>query len=154
MRNACIAAESMLDYEAVFAGICGGIKGNNLAVSLPESVAASAVRSAREINAAAIIVLSEDGDAARLVAKYRPSVPVFVVTNSASSARQARGYMRNCDSYLIDGSPTVAAAVAEAMLALLARELVRSGQLVVTVSGSETESAFSAIDMMRVHTVR
>ncbi|GBG64977.1 hypothetical protein CBR_g48726 [Chara braunii] len=44
-----------------------------------EAIASSAVRSAMKVGACVIIVFSSSGRAARLIAKYRPSMPVLVV---------------------------------------------------------------------------
>ncbi|KQJ88946.1 pyruvate kinase 1, cytosolic [Brachypodium distachyon] len=44
-----------------------------------ESVASSAVRSAMKVKAAAIVVFTFSGRAARLIAKYRPPMPVLAV---------------------------------------------------------------------------
>ena len=42
-----------------------------------ETVAIAAVAAASEQNASAIIVLSTSGNTARLISKYRPSVPII-----------------------------------------------------------------------------
>ncbi|KAK1311139.1 hypothetical protein QJS10_CPA08g01274 [Acorus calamus] len=48
-------------------------------MSHAESVAASAVRSASKVTAAVIVVFTTSGRASRLIAKYRPPMPVFAV---------------------------------------------------------------------------
>ncbi|KAK1288071.1 hypothetical protein QJS10_CPB19g00046 [Acorus calamus] len=48
-------------------------------MSHAESVAASAVRSAIKVTAAVIVVFTTSGRASRLIAKYRPPMPVFAV---------------------------------------------------------------------------
>jgi len=53
-----------------------------------EVVAQSAVNTAFEICAAAIVVLSNTGTSARLLAKYRPICPIYAVTHKAKNARQ------------------------------------------------------------------
>ena len=45
-----------------------------------ETVALAAVAAASEQNASAIIVLSTSGNTARLISKYRPSVPIITGT--------------------------------------------------------------------------
>jgi len=52
------------------------------------AIAAATVRSARQIGAPAIIVLTRSGFSARLVSSYRPSMPVFAVTTDPSTYRQ------------------------------------------------------------------
>lgn len=50
-------------------------------MSHAESVASSAVRAAIKVRAAIIVVFTSSGGAARLVAKYRPTMPVFAVVS-------------------------------------------------------------------------
>lgn len=53
-----------------------------------EIVADAAYRAARAANAAAIVVFTASGFSARLVARYRPPVPIYAFTHSAATARQ------------------------------------------------------------------
>ncbi|KAI9003256.1 pyruvate kinase [Gaertneriomyces semiglobifer] len=57
-------------------------------VPISESIASSAVMSARQVNAAIIVCITELGGTARLVAKYRPPVPVVATTMVQQTARQ------------------------------------------------------------------
>ncbi|BFZ55409.1 Pyruvate kinase [Savitreella phatthalungensis] len=52
-----------------------------------ETVCCSAVAAAYEQSAKAIVVLSTSGDTARFVAKYKPAVPIIMVTRNATTAR-------------------------------------------------------------------
>ncbi|KAG2789811.1 hypothetical protein Pcac1_g793 [Phytophthora cactorum] len=52
-----------------------------------EAVASSAVKTAIDINAKMLVVLTETGNTARLVAKYRPEMPVLVLTALEQTAR-------------------------------------------------------------------
>lgn len=52
-----------------------------------ETVCCSAVAAAHEQNAKAIIVLSTSGDTARFVSKYRPQIPIIMVTRNSTTAR-------------------------------------------------------------------
>lgn len=60
-----------------------------------ESVASSAVKTAIDLKATMVIVLSETGTTARLLAKYRPQVPILAFTAAYPVARQMNGYLRN-----------------------------------------------------------
>jgi pyruvate kinase len=53
-----------------------------------ETMAHMAYRCARMQNATAIVVFTASGSSARLVARYRPPVPVFAFTGSPAVARQ------------------------------------------------------------------
>jgi len=55
------------------------------------AVAASSVRAARDLNAPAIIVITRSGFSARLVASYRPPIPVFSVCTDRKVQRQLSG---------------------------------------------------------------
>merc|ERR1712159_118590 len=64
-------------------------------LGVPEAIASSAVKAAIAINASFITVLTETGNTARLVAKYRPGCPVLVLTASTETAAAVSVY-KNC----------------------------------------------------------
>ncbi|MQL72223.1 hypothetical protein Taro_004558, partial [Colocasia esculenta] len=76
MARICIEAESSLDYGAIFKEM---IRSAPLPMSPLESLASSAVRTANKAMAALIVVLTRGGTTAKLVAKYRPAVPILSV---------------------------------------------------------------------------
>jgi pyruvate kinase len=84
-----------------------------------EAIASSAVNACLEENAAAIIVLTTTGNSARLVAKYRPRVPIITVTRFDTIARQAHLY-RGCYPFVFQlpskGPQANAAAVSPVMM--------------------------------------
>ncbi|MCO5582402.1 hypothetical protein L7F22_036296 [Adiantum nelumboides] len=72
----CLIAEWSLDYNAIFKEV---MKSVPLPMSPLESLASSAVRTANKVKASLIVVLTRGGSTAKLVAKYRPSVPILTV---------------------------------------------------------------------------
>ncbi|EMS60115.1 Pyruvate kinase, cytosolic isozyme [Triticum urartu] len=76
MARICVEAESSLDNDAVFKEM---IKAAPLPMSPLESLASSAVRTANKARATLIVVLTRGGTTAKLVAKYRPRVPILSV---------------------------------------------------------------------------
>lgn len=76
MARICREAEASLDYYSLFKAI---MKQAPVPMSPLESLASSAVRTAHKVNASLIIVLTRGGSTSRLVAKYRPSMPVLSV---------------------------------------------------------------------------
>lgn len=76
MARICIEAESSLDYATIFKEM---IKATPLPMSPLESLASSAVRTANKAKAKLIVVLTRGGTTAKLVAKYRPAVPILSV---------------------------------------------------------------------------
>lgn len=76
MSQICQEAEASLDYSSIFKEI---MKSVPLPMSPLESLASSAVRTANKVRASLIVVLTRGGTTAKLVAKYRPSVPILSV---------------------------------------------------------------------------
>ncbi|AED96752.1 putative pyruvate kinase [Arabidopsis thaliana] len=76
MAKICVEAESTLDYGDVFKRI---MLYSPVPMSPLESLASSAVRTANSARATLIMVLTRGGSTARLVAKYRPGMPILSV---------------------------------------------------------------------------
>lgn len=76
MSRICQEAEASLDYTSLFKEL---MKNVPMPMSPLESLASSAVRTANKVRAALIVVLTRGGSTAKLVAKYRPSVPILSV---------------------------------------------------------------------------
>jgi pyruvate kinase len=89
MSQACLQAENTIPYVSHFEEMCSLIK---RPVSIVESCAMSAVRASLDLNAGGIIVLSTSGESARLMSKYRPVCPIFMVTRSPSASRYGHLY--------------------------------------------------------------
>lgn len=89
MSEACLKAENTIPYVSHFEELCSQIK---RPISVVESCAMSAVRASLDLNAGGIIVLSTSGESARLLSKYRPVCPIFMVTRNASASRYAHLY--------------------------------------------------------------
>ncbi|EPE04810.1 pyruvate kinase [Ophiostoma piceae UAMH 11346] len=89
MSEACLKAENTISYVSHFEELCGLAK---RPVSIVESCAMAAVRASLDLNAGGIIVLSTSGDSARLLSKYRPVCPIFMVTRTPPSSRYSHLY--------------------------------------------------------------
>lgn len=76
MAKICLEVESTLDYGDVFKRV---MKNAPIPMSPLESLASSAVRTANSAKAALILVLTRGGSTAKLVAKYRPGMPILSV---------------------------------------------------------------------------
>ncbi|KZZ89897.1 Pyruvate kinase [Moelleriella libera RCEF 2490] len=84
MHEACLKAENSIPYVSHFEEMC------TLAqrpVKIVESCAMAAVRASLDLAAGGIIVLSTSGESARLLSKYRPVCPIFMVTRNATTSR-------------------------------------------------------------------
>ena len=89
MSEACLKAENTIPYVSHFEEMCGMV---HRPVSVVESCAMAAVRASLDLNAGGIIVLSTSGDSARLLSKYRPVCPIFMVTRNPSASRYSHLY--------------------------------------------------------------
>lgn len=89
MHEACLKAEDSIPYVSHFEEMCALVK---RPTSIVESCAMSAVRSSLDLDAGGIIVLSTSGESARLLSKYRPVCPIFMVTRNPSASRYSHLY--------------------------------------------------------------
>ncbi|EHK96322.1 putative Pyruvate kinase [Glarea lozoyensis 74030] len=89
MSETCLKAENTIAYVSHFEELTALAK---RPVSIVESCAMAAVRASLDMNAGALIVLSTSGDSARLLSKYRPVCPIFMVTRNASASRYGHLY--------------------------------------------------------------
>ncbi|CAK9026376.1 Pyruvate kinase (PK), partial [Durusdinium trenchii] len=87
MTRIIAEAELVIDYESHFSEMRDELlrKGN---VSTLEALSSSAVETAMDIHAQFIVLISETGKLAMLVAKYRPLARILVVTGNETTARQ------------------------------------------------------------------
>ena len=80
MAHVCREAEMCINYSSVYLAVRGSTMEEVGAMNTPEAIASSAVKTAMDMNAKMLIVLTESGNTARLVAKYRPEQPILVLT--------------------------------------------------------------------------
>lgn len=85
-----VAATRQTNINGGVGGGCGGGGGSIAALTKHEAIIRSAVQVAQELSARAIIIYSESGASARLVAKYRPAAPIILLTPSAMTHHQSR----------------------------------------------------------------
>lgn len=85
MAKTCAEAERCLDYKRVY----NEVKlFTPQPVSTSEAIASSSVATILDMAIDLVIVMTETGHLARLVAKYRPSVPVLACSTNDSTIRQ------------------------------------------------------------------
>lgn len=87
IRNICAEAEKVYNHVVYFKRT---VKYVGEPMAHLESIASSAVRAATKVRASVIVVFTSSGRAARLIAKYRPSMPVLVVVIPKLSTNQLR----------------------------------------------------------------
>merc|ERR1712206_56852 len=97
--NTCCEAESSINFDSLYQSVRNSTLSRYSHLGNNESLASSAVKTAIDINAKLILVLSETGTSARSVAKFRPSMPIAVLTPSPSVARQCNGILKGGYSF-------------------------------------------------------
>ncbi len=138
MARTCMQAEhlqSEMDptgYESIFA-LMKDAKYGLAKMSHVESAASSAVKTATDIAAKAIIVLSETGETARYVAKFHPHCPIMAVMAEGSIGRQIEGYMSHAFSLVTNLKRGDGAHVKHAFEAGKKKGLFKDGDSVVCV---------------------
>merc|ERR1712187_49411 len=93
MRRVCEQAEAFIDYSSLFLQQVAAVEAQGQ-VSNVEAVCASAVKAATVAKASMIMALTETGQTALMLAKYRPKMPILAIAASESVIRQlqyARG---------------------------------------------------------------
>jgi len=97
-----------------------------------------------------VLAFSEKGNTARRLAKYRPSIPVYVYTNRASTARYIN-LLRGVKPVYHPGLSKSSSALFESMLEhALSAGLISSGDIVVFTSGRRA----GATDLITVERVK
>lgn len=85
MSKICVEAESCINYNNLFYLITHSIP---KPLSIEESMCISAVQGANDSGAEMIVVITESGDIARLIAKYRPKQNIIALCMSSAVQRQ------------------------------------------------------------------
>eukprot|EP01059_Diplonema_ambulator_P017027 TRINITY_DN29022_c0_g1_i1.p1 TRINITY_DN29022_c0_g1~~TRINITY_DN29022_c0_g1_i1.p1 ORF type:complete len:520 (+),score=177.39 TRINITY_DN29022_c0_g1_i1:54-1562(+) len=113
-------------------------------IEIEESIAASSVNSAFELQSRCIIVLTNSGKTARLIAKYRPPCPIFCVTKNSETARQL-SITRACHSIVYDGEddPDRVKRVDAAIEELKAKGFLKTGHKVILVHADAGTTGFA-----------
>jgi len=135
MSKICLEAEKQVDYRKLYTDLRkhvihkqGGV------VSVPESIASSAVKTSWDLKASLIIVLSDSGSTVRFVSKYRPHAPILCITSTEQTARQLRT-SRGTIPHLVPDMKNSTKLIEEGIAWAKQQGIVKSGEVVVTTSG-------------------
>jgi len=149
MARTCYEAESSRNYNALFQSIRNSTLSSVGHLTPGESLASSAVKSAIDVDAKLIVVVSESGNTGRLLAKFRPGRFVIVLTPSATVARQCSGVLTGVRAYVMDSLGNTEQLVNEVINEAIRVKLVQPGDLMVGVWGKTQGEGNS--DTVRIH---
>lgn len=133
MAKTCLEAETCIDYPALFKAIHGAVP---RPVSVGEAVCCAAVVTAEDIGASAIIILTETGLTAHLIAKYRPFQNVLALSAADSTTKHLQ-MLRGVIPMQVPSFQGTDHVIRSAFIEGKAMGLMESGQTVVVVHGVE-----------------
>lgn len=117
--------------------------------SLPEAIGQAACRVAENVGAAAILAFTQTGSTAALVAKYRPTMPVYAVTPSQAVRRRLALYA-GVRSIRVDIEGDTEAQIRSVDAAVLAAGVLNKGDVVVITMGSPLSDP-GTTNLLKVH---
>ena len=147
-RTVC-EAESSRNYNALFQSIRNSTVNAVGKLTTGESLASSAAKSAIDIEAKLIVVVSESGNTGRLIAKFRPGRFVIVLTPSATVARQCSGLLTGVRAFVMEDLDKTEELVEKVINEAIRVKLVQSGDLMVGLWGKTHGQGNS--DTVRIH---
>nr|AIT70042.1 pyruvate kinase [Symphyocladia latiuscula] len=147
MVRICREAESVLDYRSIFQELRTHHKAQGT-ISITETITSSAVKTAYDLDAAIILCLTETGNTARLVCKYRPPSSVVCVTSNEATARQLLLY-RGAFPVVVGSMVGTESLIARVLARCTKAKLCKKGDLVVLVSGMR-EGVSGGTNILRV----
>nr|AIT70035.1 pyruvate kinase [Gloiopeltis furcata] len=146
MVDICREAERMLDYQYVFRSLRSHHRETGM--SVPETITSSAVKTAYDLSAAIIICLTETGNTARLICKYRPVSPVICVTSNETTARQLFLH-RGAFPMVVGSMVGTESLIARVINRSKAAGFIQKGDFVVVISGMR-EGVSGGANILRV----
>jgi len=151
MSSICVEAESAINYGKLYLATRNSVIVDNKGAPLdtPEAIASSAVKTVHDMRAKMIVVLTESGNTARLVAKYRPPCPFLVLTSSPEIARQCEGVLRGATAVIVGSMMGTDSILIRA--AMMGKEFgwVKPGDFLIAIHGMR-EGASGASNMLKV----
>jgi pyruvate kinase len=116
-----------------------------------EAIVRSAAEIAKDLNAKYIFVYSFTGNTALRLSKYRPHCPVFAFSSQQDAVTKMAAYW-GISPYFIELSPNTDEMIHKGEDVLKNRKLVKSGDLVITVSGIAPMKG--ATNMLKISTFK
>jgi pyruvate kinase len=119
-----------------------------MATTIPNAISQAVSSIARQLNAAAILPLTQTGSTARNVSKFRPSTPILAITSEVSVARQLQ-LVWGVNPLLIAQQASAESTFSLAMGVAQQKSLLKEGDLVVQTAGT-LEGVSGSTDLVKV----
>jgi pyruvate kinase len=134
MRRICEEAEQVIEYPSLYLNTRLGVLAEFGQMTSVEAMCSSAVKTTMDADCKLIIVLTESGVAARVVAKYRPGVPIIAVSASEQVTRQFN-VVRGVHAMLTESFAGTDSVITKAINYAKGLGMVSPGDAVVCVHG-------------------
>mmetsp|Transcript_21205 Transcript_21205/g.31442 ORF Transcript_21205/g.31442 Transcript_21205/m.31442 type:complete len:510 (-) Transcript_21205:96-1625(-) len=148
MAATCVEAELASEFGTLYQAVRNSTIDRYGSLSTSESIASSAVKTAIDVNAKAIIVCSESGATAAQVAKFRPGRPITVLTTAGHVARQCYGVLKGCSVRTLPSLEATNEIVNETIDAFKKEGIAKPGDAIVVVHGETSRKG--ATNVMRI----
>lgn len=148
MSYTCCEAESAQNTNMLYQAVRNSTLARYGTLSTSESIASSAVKTAIDVEAKALIVCSESGTTATQVAKFRPNCPIYVMTAEERVARQCYGLLRGSTAKLMSSMGEMENEISSMIESFKKSGTCKPGDAVVIVTG--TIHREGATNLMRV----
>merc|ERR1711907_714165 len=134
MRRICEEAEAVLDHSSLYLTMRYGVMNEFGGMTSVEAMCSSAVKTTMDADCKLIVVLTETGVAAKVVAKYRPGVPIIAISASEQVTRQF-SVVRGVHAMLTESFAGTDSVITKALAYAKENGMVASGDAVVAVHG-------------------
>jgi pyruvate kinase len=135
MSRTVTNAEVSRNYNVLYQSIRNSVIAMYGSLSVGESVASSAVKTAIDVQAKLIVIMSDSGKLAGYVAKFRPAISALVLTPDATIARQTHGLMLGMHSIQVDSLENANELMEETMYELSRSNMMSIGDKIVFMAG-------------------
>lgn len=149
MDTICRQAEKDIDYRTLYKNLRVNVMPPT---TIPHSIASSAVKTQWDIEAGLIVCLTDTGNTARLVSRYRPSCPILVITSSPRVARQIL-ISRGCVPFLVENMKGTEELLQRAISWAKSIGLISVNDKIVITSGI-LEATSGSTNMLKVDIVQ
>jgi len=150
MSSICTEAEGAINYKKLYLALRNTVMYEaNAPLPISEAIASSAVKTCIDMGAKMIVVLTESGRTARLIAKYRPRVPILVLTGLQRVASQCEGVLRGVTARAMGGMRGTSSILMRAAELGKSYGWVSPNDFIVAVHGM-TEAKSGATNMIKV----
>jgi len=134
MRRICEEAEAVVDHQSLYLSMRYGVMNEFGGMTSVEAMCSSAVKTTMDADCKLIVVLTETGVAAKVIAKYRPEVPIIAVSASEQVTRQFN-CVRGVHPMMTESFAGTDSVISKAIKYAQSLGMVASGDAVVAVHG-------------------